>query len=143
MSQHHRSRHPAARLASIAAGSVALVALFAGSAVAQTSTTGPGNDFQFASGEVTSVHGTAVQVSNSQTNSESTVDLQDSTTYTKTVSTDASDITVGACVRATGSGSTSKGITARSISLSTATSDGCGGPRGAPGPVYFVIRSIV
>jgi hypothetical protein len=109
-----------------AAGVLVAVALAASPAVAQTAGTAP----QFASGAVTSVHGDAVQVTNQTQNSESTVVLSPTTQVTKRVTASTSAITVGACVRVTGTGSATKGITARSVALSAATSSGC---NAAPG----------
>lgn len=113
-------------LVAATAGVLVAVALAASPAGAQTAGAAP----QFASGAVTSVHGDSVQVTNQTQNSESTVVLSPTTQVTKRVTASASAITVGACVRVTGTGSASKGITARSVALSTATSSGCTGPGG-------------
>jgi hypothetical protein len=119
------------------AGALVAVALAASPAVGQTAGTTP----QFASGAVTSVHGDAVQVTNQNQNSESTVMLSPTTQVTKRVAATASAITVGSCVLATGTGSASKGITARSVSLTAATSSGCtagaGGGAGRAGGFRF------
>jgi hypothetical protein len=116
-------------LVAATAGVLVAVALAASPAGAQTAGATP----QFASGAVTSVHGDAVQVTNQTQNSESTVVLSPTTQVTKRVTASASAITVGACVRVTGTGSASKGITAQSVALSAATSSGCTGPGGAGG----------
>jgi hypothetical protein len=114
-------------LVAATAGVLVAVALAASPAAAQTAGATP----QFASGAVTSVHGDSVQVTNQTQNSESTVVLSPTTRVTKRVTASASAITVGACVRVTGTGSASKGITAQSVALSAATSSGCTGPGGA------------
>ena len=101
------------RVVAAAAGVLVAVASAASPAVAQTAGTAP----QFASGAVTSVHGDAVQVTNQTQNSESTVVLSPTTQVTKRVTASNSAITVGACVRVTGTGSATKGITARSVVL--------------------------
>jgi len=122
-------RRAARALAVTATGAVAVLAVVAGPAAAQTSTTNPTSNFSFANGIVTSVHGASVQVSNTQTQSESTVALQDTTTYMKRVRADASVLVAGACVRVTGTGSDSKGITATGVQVSAADSTGsCAGP---------------
>jgi hypothetical protein len=116
----------------VALGAVFALALAATASPtgAQTSSTPP----QFASGAVTSIHGTSVQVSNQAQSSESTVVLSPTTQITKRETAAASAITVGTCVRVTGTGSTSKGITAQSVALSTASASGCnGGPGGGAG----------
>ena len=110
-------------------GVLVAVALAASPAVAQTAGTSP----PFASGAVTSVHGASVQVTNQRQNLESTVVLAPTTQVTKRVTATVSAITVGACVLATGTGSASKGITARSVSLSAATSSGCTAAAGGAG----------
>lgn len=130
LSRHpRRSRRPL-RLAAIASGALAAIALAGGPAFAQTGT----GTRAFASGSVTSVHGTAVQVNNTFQNSESTVTLQPSTQYTKRASATASAITVGACVRVLGTGTASKGITAQTVAVSPSTANGCAGPGGRNGP---------
>jgi hypothetical protein len=116
-------------LVAATAGALVALALAASPAVAQTAGTAP----QFASGAVTSVHGDSVQVTNQTQNSESTVVLSPTTQVTKRVTASASAITVGACVRVTGTGSATKGITARSVALSMATSSGCTAGPGAAG----------
>ena len=114
-------------LVAATAGALVAVALAASPAIAQTAGTPP----QFASGAVTSVHGDSVQVTNQAQNSESTVVLSPTTQVTKRETASASAITVGGCVRVTGTGSAAKGITARSVALSAATSSGCtAGPGG-------------
>jgi hypothetical protein len=113
------------------------LAVTASPAAAQTSSAPP----QFATGAVTSVHGTSVQVTNQAQNSESTVVLAPTTQITKRETADASAITVGSCVRATGTGSASKGITAQSVAVSAAAASGCtagaGGGAGGPGGFRF------
>jgi hypothetical protein len=122
-------------------GAVALaVALVASPASAQTSTT----NRQFVTGSVTSVHGTSVQVNEPAQNSEATVTLSPTTQITKRQSAAATAITTGACVRVLGTGSATKGITARTVALSPASSTGCGpgngngrGDPGGPGGFRF------
>jgi hypothetical protein len=131
MSSEQRAAHRLRRAVVVTvAGLVTLVA-GAGAANGQTTSTNPGSGLQFASGAVTSVHGSSVQVSNATTQSESTVVLQDSTTYTKRESADASAIVVGSCVRAAGTGSDTKGIAASNVAVSAADANGCTG--GFPG----------
>jgi len=133
----HRTLTRRRGLVAATAGALVAVALAASAAVAQTAGTTP----QFASGAVTSVHGDSVQVTNQNQNSESTVTLSPTTQVTKRVAATASAITVGSCVLATGTGSASKGITARSVSLTAATSTGCtagaGGRTGRAGGFRF------
>lgn len=135
-----RVRHSARALAVAVTGAAATLALMVGPATAQTSSTNPASNFSFANGMVTSVHGTSVQVSNAQTQSESTVALQDTTTYTKRVTADSSALVASACVRVTGTGSDSKGITATSVLVSAADANGCTGPgpgnNGGPRPGF-------
>jgi hypothetical protein len=116
-------------LLSAAVGGLLAIALAAAPAGAQTSTTPPG----FASGSVTSVHGTSVQVTNQTQNSESTVTLSPSTQVSKRETAAASAITVGACVRVLGTGSAAKGIAATSVSVSAADANGCTGGFGGAG----------
>lgn len=125
------TRHPGrrARAVLVAVGACAALVLTAAGASAQTGATGTSGR-AFANGSVTSVHGTAVQVSNTFQNRESTVTLQPSTEYTKRESAPASAITVGTCVRVLGTGSATKGITAQSVSASAAGANGCAGPGG-------------
>jgi hypothetical protein len=108
----------------------ALALVLAGPASAQTSNT---TNRQFVNGSVTSVHGTSVQVSNQSQNSESTVTLAPTTQIAKNESATASAIVTGACVRVIGTGSASKGIMARTVVITQATSNGCGPGSGAGG----------
>ena len=120
-----------------AVGGALALALAGAPAGAQTTNT---SGRQFVNGAVTSVHGTSVQVSNQTQNSESTVTLSPSTQISKREDATASAITTGACVRVIGTGSASKGITARTVAVSPATSSGCGpgtGQGGAGGPGAF------
>jgi hypothetical protein len=121
-----------------AVGGALALALAASPATAQTSN----SNRQFVTGSVTSVHGTAVQVDEQAQNSEATVTLAPTTQITKRQSADASAITTGACVRVIGTGSASKGISARTVAVSSATSSGCGpgtgnGANGQGGPGGF------
>jgi hypothetical protein len=124
MSIHHSRR--CGWLTLVAPGALAAVALVltAGSAGAQTANGNRG----IAVGSVTSVHGTSVQVSNTTQNSESTVMLQPTTQYSKRETATASALTVGACVRVLGTGSATKGITARTVAVTPSTANGCNGP---------------
>jgi hypothetical protein len=122
------------RRLSLAAFAVALpvaiaMALVATPAGAQTTSSPP----QFASGIVTSVHGVDVQVDNQTQNSESTVVLSPSTTFQKRETAASSVIAAGDCVRAIGTGSAAKGITASTVSVSAATANGCTGGFGGAG----------
>jgi hypothetical protein len=132
-SHPQRPRRSLAVVTSVALAVAGAMAVVAGPAAAQTTTTTPGANLQFASGSVTSLHGDAVQVSNANLNSESTVVLSDSTTYTKRQTAGTSALVVGACVRVNGTGSDAKGITASTVSVSAADANGCTGGFGGPG----------
>jgi hypothetical protein len=138
---HHDVTRIGARMSAVLAAGCAVVLAAASLAGAQT-LSGPGGG-PFASGSVVSVSGSTVdlQSTNPQTKEKTdvTVTLSDSTTYRKVQPTTASAITVGACVRVNGKGSTAKGITAATVAITGATSKDCtqapnfsgGGPPGA------------
>ncbi len=111
-------------LGAAAVGGALTLVLAGGPAGAQTANA---NGRQFVNGSVTSVHGTSVQVSDQTQNSESTVTLSPTTQISKRESATASAITTGTCVRVIGTGSATKGITARTVAVSPATSNGCDG----------------
>jgi hypothetical protein len=118
----------------ITLGSLLALAITASPVGAQTSNPPP----QFASGAVTSVHGASVQVSNQAQSSESTVVLSPTTQISKRETAAVSVITVGACVRVVGTGSATKGLTAQTVAVSAASTNGCtGGPGGPGGPGGF------
>lgn len=119
--------HRPLRVATLCAGLPLVVALAASPADAQTSTAAP----QFATGAVTSIHGSSVQVDNQNQNSESTVVVTGTTNLEKREPGAASDIAVGDCVRVIGTGSAAKGIKASTVAVSPAAENGCGpGARG-------------
>jgi len=133
---HNQTRWVRRAVGAAAIGGALALAL-AGPAGAQTSNQ---TNRQLVNGSVTSVHGTDVQVTDQTQNSESTVTLSPTTQIAKSESATASAITTGACVRIIGTGSASKGITARTVAISQPTSNGCGGggqrPGGAGGPRF-------
>jgi hypothetical protein len=120
---HDQTRWMRRAIGTAAVGGALALAL-AGPVGAQTSNQ---TNRSFVNGSVTSVHGTAVQVTNQTQNSESTVTLSPTTQIAKSESATASAITTGTCVRVIGTGSAPKGITARTVAISQATSNGCGG----------------
>ena len=63
-------------------------------------------------------------------NGATTVAVTDSTTYQQMKSGDVSDIAVGDSARIIGTGSVAKGITAFTVAVSPATSNGCARGRG-------------
>jgi hypothetical protein len=112
----------------------AVVGLTAGVAGAQTGP--PGGPF--ASGMVTSISGSALQLQrtnpDSQGQTDVSVTLNDSTTYQKVQQATADAINAGACVRVAGKGSVQKGkITASMIAVTAPSSTGCTRPGGANG----------
>ncbi len=106
-----------------------------------------GGNFAIASGSVTSVTGSTVDVSetNPRTNASTSVvvTLTGSTTFTERMSASSTDLAVGKCATAVGTASSTGAITANSISLSSPVSGSCssgfggfgrgGGGAGGPG----------
>src|SRR5262249_30756794 len=109
----------------------AVAIALANPAAAQTAATTP----QVASGIVTSLVGSTAQVENSAQNSEATVLFSTTTTYQKIETVATTAIKAGDCVRVTGTGTTTKGITATNITLSAPVSGSCTepNPNGAGG----------
>lgn len=116
------------------AASAVMVAV-PGVAAAQTGSGGgfPGGG-PVASGSVISISGSTIDVQGSNGQADATVTVSDTTKYQKNQETPASAIVVGSCVRVTGKGNAKKGITAATIALSQATSDGCSQFPGGGGP---------
>lgn len=113
-------------------GLAVALALFATAAGAQTAAPNGG---QFATGSVTSIDGSSLQVSNA--NNETTVVVAGTTSFVKRETGTASSIAVGDCVTVTGT-TANKGIKAANVSVTAAASTGCtrgagGGPGGAAG----------
>lgn len=113
----------------------AVIVAVPGVAVAQTGSGGgfPGGG-PVASGSVLSISGSTIDVQGSNGQADATVTVSDTTKYQKNQETPASAIVVGSCVRVTGKGNAKKGITAATIALSQATSDGCSQFPGGGGP---------
>lgn len=110
----------------------AVVGLTAGVAGAQTGP--PGGPF--ASGMVTSVSGSALELQranpDSQGQTDVSVTLNGSTTYQKVQQAAPDAITAGACVRVAGKGSVQKGkITASMVAVTATSSADCTRPGGA------------
>jgi hypothetical protein len=81
----------------------------------------PGGGGPSAVGMVTSVSGTTIDLQGANGGSNATVTLTGSTTYQKTETAPSNAIAPGTCVRVVGKGSTAKGITANSVSITTAS----------------------
>jgi hypothetical protein len=107
-----------------------IVLLVAGPAGAQTGNGG----FPFATGELTAISGSTLEVEGFTGTSKVIVTSQ--TKYRTTATTDVFSITKGACVRVSGTGDTSEGITATSIAIqdgSQACNQSMQGPGRFPG----------
>jgi hypothetical protein len=124
-----RGRRRATRAALLGAGVAALVAAVGIAPAGAQTTTPPATpgQFPFAAGTLQSISGSTLQLNGR--NGTSTVVVTGSTTYTQTTAATVSDIATGDCVRAVGTGSTTAGITATTVSLSKPTSKGCTQPR--------------
>ncbi|HXY91262.1 MAG TPA: DUF5666 domain-containing protein [Acidimicrobiia bacterium] len=120
-----RPRRRRLRAASLVAGVAALAAL-AMAAPAGAQTTTPRN-FPFASGMVSDISGSTLDLNGRLGTSK--VVVTSSTAYTQVESASTSDIATGDCVRAIGTGSAASGITATTVSLTKPTSKGCTTPR--------------
>jgi hypothetical protein len=120
------------RLTATLALIVAVLAIATDPIAAATSTPSS-NAPPFANGTIASVTGSTISVQGA--NGATTVAVTGTTTYQQTKPADASTVAVGDCVRVTGTGSLKKGITAFSMALSAATSDGC--TQGRPGGADF------
>jgi hypothetical protein len=99
---------------------LAVVALVAGSAAAQTTNTGRP---PFASGMLQSISGSTLQVDSF--NGTTSVVVTKSTKYSQTKSATTAAITTGACVRVAGTGSDSSGIQATTVAVTLSSSKGC------------------
>ena len=97
-----------------AVGALAVV-LFAAPGGAQTQPSLP-----FASGQLVSRSGATLDIKGF--NGDTKVIVTSSTKYQQTQTADASAVKVGACIRVTGTGSATKGITATTVALSPAAS---------------------
>ncbi len=123
------------RAACLAALGIATVSLVAAPASATTPTqTRPAGGAPFASGKLASRSGSTLDIQGF--NGDTKVIVTDSTKYRQTETTDGSAVKKGACVRVAGTGSTSKGIAATTVTVMDASSD-CtraggrfGGPQG-------------
>jgi hypothetical protein len=106
-------------------------------AVAGAQAAPPGGPF--ASGMLTSISGSALQLQRTNPDDQSqttdvSVTLTGSTTYQQVQEISPDAITEGACVRVTGKGSVDKGkITASNVAITATSSTDCGRPRGANG----------
>ena len=96
----------------------------------------PGGFGQFTNGLVTAVAGTTITVqATGQDGKETTetVEVGPDTTYSASVSADATAITVGLCATAQGATDTSGTMTATSLALSQPTAGACTQPNGFGG----------
>jgi hypothetical protein len=127
--------HGLSRTIAVAGAFGAVVGLTAGAAGAQAT---PGRG-PFASGTLTSVSGSALELqsTNPQDQSQTTnvsVTVTNSTTYQKTQEAGSDAIATGACVRVTGKGSIDKGkIAASTVNITATSSNDCARPGGANG----------
>ena len=94
----------------------------------------------FASGLVTAVSGSTITVETTDADGASSsteIAVDDSTSYTSTVTADSSALVVGACVTAQGEADDSGAGSATSLTISEADENGCstgfGGAQGGPG----------
>jgi hypothetical protein len=120
-----RARRPNARWrAAVAIAGLVIAGIAAGAepAVAQTSNP-PAGPRPFASGMLASISGSTLQLQNA--GGTATVVVNKSTRFTQTKTAALSDITVGDCVRVTGTGSTATGVEATNISVSKPSSGSC------------------
>ena len=128
MSSIHERSRVASRIG-VWAAAVAIGALIAPGAAAAakksttTTTVPPRPAASFASGTVAGLDGSTMEIQS--TSSQTTVTVTSSTRYVQIENEATSDIAVGDCVSATGTGSTTKGIKATSVSVSQASSTGC------------------
>jgi hypothetical protein len=101
---------------------VAVVALTVVATPVLAATTEPtqGGAAPFASGTLASLSGSTLDITN--TRGDTKVIVNSSTKYQETKTVDASAVTVGECIRVTGTGSASKGIAANSVAVSAGTS---------------------
>jgi uncharacterized protein DUF5666 len=99
------------------------VALTFGAEPAGAQTTNPGTTRPFASGMLSSISGSTLQVQEGTGNA--TVVVTPSTSYQQTKTAATSDIAAGACVRVTGTGSMGAGIQATTVALSKPPKGGC------------------
>ena len=127
--------HGLSRTIAVVGALGAVVGLSAGAAGAQTT---PGRG-PFASGTLTSVSGSALELqsANPQDPSQTTgvsVTVTGSTTYQKTQDAGSDAIAAGACVRVAGKGSVDKGkIAASTVNITATSSNDCARPGGANG----------
>lgn len=84
-------------------------------------------------GLVTAVDGSTITVEPGDDAAVATVTVDDATTYTSTVTADATAIAVGRCVTAQGESDSSGQVAATALVLSDATDDGCSSGFGGPG----------
>ena len=111
---------------------VVAVAVAASPALGATAAQTQGN-LPFARGMLLSRSGSTLDLQGF--NGDTKVIVTPSTKYSQTKTADSSAVTVGACVRVTGTGSASKGIAATTVAVSPAASNctRAGGPGGAGG----------
>jgi len=130
-----RMWHGFSRTIAVVGALGAVVGLGAAAAGAQTT---PGRG-PFASGTLTSVSGSSLELqsTNPQDQSQTTnvsVTVSGSTTYEKTQEAGSDAIAAGACVRVAGKGSVDKGkITASTVNITATSSNDCARPGGANG----------
>jgi hypothetical protein len=119
-SRQRSAPHRVARAALLTALGVGAVSLAAAPAYAAApAQTTPGNA-PFASGKLVSRSGSTLDIQGFA--GDSKVIVTSSTKYQQTGTADPSAVTKGSCVRVTGTGSTSKGIAATSVSVTPAAS---------------------
>jgi hypothetical protein len=107
----------------VVAGTVIAVAATFGASPADAQTTNPGTTRPSASGMLSSISGSTLQVQEAAGNA--TVVVTPSTSYQQTKTAATTDIAAGACVRVMGTGSTSAGIQATTVALSKPPKGGC------------------
>jgi hypothetical protein len=113
--RRHDARPATRRRAVLAA--VPMLALIVASATAASAQTFPGGGGPFATGSVTSVSGSTVDLKSATGGDDVTVTLSDSTTYVKNEAAATSAIEAGTCVRVSGTGSAAKGIKATTVAI--------------------------
>ncbi len=112
-----------ARGACLTVVALALGASLSSAAGAASSSPPPSPTGSFASGMVAALNGSTMEVQSAT--GQTTVTVASTTTFEQILTESTSAIAVGDCVRATGRGSTTKGIAASTVSVSKASSSGC------------------
>jgi hypothetical protein len=134
------TRHHLRRAAGVAFAGAIGVAVAASPALGATTAQTQGN-LPFARGMLVSRSGSTLDLQGF--NGDTKVIVTSSTKYAQTKTADGSAVTVGACVRVTGTGSASKGIAATAVAVTPAASNctRAGGPGAFPGGGRFRTRT--